>query len=45
MEEHPALPFETMVPVQVVTVTRPDVTNRDGLVAICVRGTPRSTHD
>lgn len=38
MEEHLALPFETTVLEQVVSVTQIDVTRSNEIVVICVRG-------
>ena len=41
IEENLALPFVTQVLGQDVTVTKVDITNRDQIVAICLRGKAR----
>ncbi len=43
LEEHLALPFVTRVLGQVVTVVKIDLTWRDQIVAICVRGKATQT--
>ena len=41
MEEHLALPFKTEVLSTEVTVEKVDLTDRDEIVAVCVRGETR----